>query len=440
VFSDGGRILGLGDLAAWGMGIPIGKLDLYTVCAGVNPHRTIPLIIDAGCSGPEGNTDRLVIRDHPLYTGSKRPRLTHTSEANTVVNSAYYGQDSIIMEFMQAATDLFGKRCLLQFEDFNSNDAFPLLAEYRTKFLTYNDDIQGTASVTIAALFGALRLRDPSIRNILEQLRKETFLFHGAGSANLGAVSLLKDVAGVPASKIFVTNSRGLIWRSEDGSQGSFRNEEQKAVAVVGKPSFGTDLKTIVENVKPSCMVGAVGRDPGCFNKGIVEVMTKLNARPVIFALSNPKTQAELTAIDAYTWSEGKVIYGSGTMMDQVQLGGLTFAPGQVNNVYIFPGVSFGAICCQAKSIPDSFFLAAAEAVARALDSKDLDLSSVLPARDRIADVSLDVAVSVVMKAQEQGLADRILGSTEAEVRHAVASMRWTPSVAGVQARIKLSL
>merc|ERR1719321_1865193 len=182
VFSDGNRILGLGDLGAWGMGIPIGKLDLYTVCAGVTPNRTIPVIIDSGCTDRDGNTDKLLIRDHELYTGLKQDRVKHKSEAGTMVNSCYYGKDNLIEEFMQAAVDVFGKNCLLQFEDFNSNDAFPLLAEYREKFLTYNDDIQGTAAVALAGLLGAIKIQNPQETDLISALGKETFLFHGAGS------------------------------------------------------------------------------------------------------------------------------------------------------------------------------------------------------------------------------------------------------------------
>merc|ERR1719158_1438683 len=188
VFSDGGRILGLGDLSAWGMGIPIGKLDLYTVCAGVNPYRTVPVIIDSGCYDASGNTDKVVVRDSEHYTGLKQERVTHKSAAGTVVNSPYYGEGNMIEEVMQAASDLFGKNCLLQFEDFNSNDAFPLLDEYREKFLTYNDDIQGTASVAVAGLLGAVKLRKPECTDLISELKKEVFLFHGAGSANIGAL------------------------------------------------------------------------------------------------------------------------------------------------------------------------------------------------------------------------------------------------------------
>lgn len=432
VFTDGGRILGLGDLGTWGMGIPIGKLDLYTVCAGVNPYRTIPVVIDAGCHGPEGNTDRLQIRDHPRYTGHCQPRVTHKSPEGTVVNSAYYGDGNVIAEFMQSATELFGRNCLLQFEDFNSNDAFPLLAEYRDKYLSYNDDIQGTAGVAVAALLGALRLRDPSRCDLRDQLQKETYLFHGAGSANIGVMKLLRDEAGVPSTSIFVTNSRGLVWRAEDGgSAGNFRNEEQKAFAQVGEPAFDTrDLVALVERVKPSCVVGAVGVAPNCFTKPMVEALVRLNQlRPVIFALSNPKTQAEITAENAYTWSGGKAIFGSGTWFAPVDFGGKRHSPGQVNNVYIFPGMSFGAICCEAKTIPERFFMAAAEAVANSLDDEDINADQVVPRRDRIQEVSLNVATAVVLEAQSAGLAGKVLGDTPEAVKAALSGMRWMPSV-----------
>jgi malate dehydrogenase (oxaloacetate-decarboxylating)(NADP+) len=430
VFSDGGRILGLGDLGAWGMGIPIGKLDLYTVCAGVDPRRTVPVIIDAGCYDFNGNTDKLLIRDDEMYTGRRENRLTHVSEGGIAVNSSYYGPDSAIREFMQAAVQVFGKHCLLQFEDFNSNDAFPLLAEYRREFLTYNDDIQGTAAVTVAGLLGAVRLRTPDVQNLVSEMQKQTFLFHGAGSANIGALSLLANEAAVPRSQLFVTNSRGLVWRSADGKEGSHRNGEQKEFAVVGKPDFDTkDLVACIERLKPTCIIGAVGVQPGCFDRKVVDAMVRVNApqRPVIFALSNPKTQAEITAKDAYTWSEGAVIYGSGTAFLPVPVNGQVHEPGQVNNVYVFPGTSFGAVACKARCIPERAFMAAAEAVAATLDGKDFLADRVVPHPDRIRDVGLNVATSVVLCLQEAGLADVHLGETEAEVQAALRQKMWSP-------------
>jgi len=430
VFSDGNRILGLGDLGAWGMGIPIGKLDLYTVCAGVNPKRTIPVIIDAGCADSEANTDKLLIRDHEQYTGLKQDRVKHKSEAGTMVNSCYYGKDNLIEEFMQAAVDIFGKNCLLQFEDFHSNDAFPLLAEYREKFLTYNDDIQGTAAVAVAGIIGALKLRKPDCTELIAELKKEKFLFHGAGAANLGAMSLLHHEAGVPKENLFATNSRGVMWKSADGSETSCRNNEQKEFAQIGKPEYNSkDLVEAVENIKPTFIIGAVGVDPGCFTKKVTEKMVEVNkpTRPGIFALSNPKTQAEITSKDAYEWSGGTAIYGSGTAMESVEVAGQMRCPGQVNNVYIFPGMSFGAICCQAKSIPERFFMVAAEAVANTLNDDDMKVERVVPNMERIRDVGLNVAVAVVLEAQLMGLAGKTLGKDREEVKATLKGMMWAP-------------
>lgn len=356
--------------------------------------------------------------------------MTHTSPTGTVVNSAYYGENSIIDEFMQGACELFGRGCLMQFEDFNSNDAFPLLAEYRNKYLCYNDDIQGTAAVALAGLLGAMKLRSPDASDLRGMLSKETFLFHGAGSANLGIMTLLCE-AGVPKSSIFATNANGLIWRSEDGSKGTAQMEEQKAFAVLGEPSYDTkDLVALVENLKPSCVVGATGVCPNCFTKPMIEALVSLNAeRPVVFALSNPKSQSELTAENAYNWSGGKVIFGSGTWFGPVTCDGQVHSPGQVNNVFIFPGVSYGAVCCQASSIPDRLFLAAAEAVAHSLSEFEFQVNMVMPRRRRIAEVSQNVATAVVMEAQAMGIAGKSLGETREQVKAALSDMRWLPKL-----------
>ncbi|CAE7247026.1 ME1 [Symbiodinium sp. CCMP2592] len=458
VFSDGGRILGLGDLGAWGMGIPIGKLDLYTVCGGFDPFRVIPVIIDAGCSDASGNSAKLTIRDHALYTGLKQDRVKHVSAQGTEVNTAYYGPDSFIGEFMTAASELFGRSCLLQFEDFNSNDAFPLLEEYRSKFLTYNDDIQGTASVAIAAVLGGIKLNRPQSTDLLTDLKGLRLLFHGAGSANLGSASLMLKEAGVPASSILVTNSKGVIWKSPDGKKGTFKNDEQKSVASVGEPKGydPTNLVSIIKHHKPDVLVGAVGRAPGCFTEDspsvfaprvqggvgrassvwgqeVIKEMVAVQAakggafRPIIFSLSNPSTQAEVTAEDCYKFSGGRAIFGSGTKFEPVTVQGKIRAPGQVNNFFIFPGVSFGAMCCEASHIPDRLFMEAAEAVANSLDKADMELDSVLPSTGRIREVGHNVALRVVLAAQEAGLAQKKLGDTAEAVSAELAAKRWEP-------------
>ena len=203
------------------------------------------------------NTARLEVREDASYTGSKRDRVVEQSAAGTRVNSAYYGEGNVIEEFMTAATDLFGTNCLLQFEDFNSNDAFPLLETYRERFLCYNDDIQGTAAVTVAGILGAIKLKNPAETDLIGALRKETFLMHGAGSANIGTLSLLQNEGKVPAHQMTVTNSRGIIWVSEDGEHGNFRNEAGETLLT----STGT-------TVHPPCMRSCYSRTFVCVGGG----------------------------------------------------------------------------------------------------------------------------------------------------------------------------
>eukprot|EP00944_MAST-04C_sp_MAST-4C-sp1_P010063 g10063.t1 len=440
VFSDGGRILGLGDLGAWGMGIPIGKLDLYTAVGGVHPARTMPVIIDAGNMDPQGNSAHLTIREHESYTGTRCDRARVRNDAGALVNAAYYGEDNMINEFMNAAVEVFGDKVLLQFEDFNSNDAFPLLERTRHTFLTYNDDIQGTAAVTVAGILGALKLKYPKETDLLKKVRNETIVFFGSGSANLGAASLLNSQeGGMPLKNIFMTGSRGLIWKDEDGTHGTFRNNEQKAFAVCPEPKWNhKELIDIVSNVKPTVLVGAAGHAPGAFTKEVVEKMVEVNSeggddedpshRPVIFALSNPTSQAEATSNEVYTYSKGHAIYGSGTGMPAVTVAGHTYHPGQVNNVYIFPAMSFAAIHCHAKEITDGLFLVAAQAVANSLNEDDLAKDRVIPHIDRIRDVARNVATSVILACQENGLAQKHIGKDWKEVYSSVSEAMYSPT------------
>jgi len=235
-------------------------------------------------------------------------------------------------------------------------------------------------------------------------------------------------------SKLFVTGSRGLIWKSEDGKEGCFRNNEQKEFAHNGKPTWEhTKLPGIIENTGCTTLVGAVGVAPGCFDKEVIEAMCKVDMnsshRPIIFALSNPKSQAECTATDCYKFSNSRAIYGAGTFFDPVTVEGQERCPGQVNNVYIFPGVSFGAVVCEAKTIPESFFMVAAQAVANSLVDEDMKADRVVPSRDRLREVALNVATAVVMEAQKMGLAQRTLGKSEAEVKAAVQALMWEPGM-----------
>lgn len=204
----------------------------------------------------------------------------------------------------------------------------------------------------------------------------------------------------------------------------------------MGKPTFdGKDLVAAVEHIRPTSIIGAVGRDPGCFSKGVVEAMLRVNgaSRPGVYALSNPKTQAEITSADCWTWSAGKAIYGSGTGMESLELGGKMFCPGQVNNVYIFPGMSMGTVSCQASTIPERLFMVAAEAVANSLDVEDLKTDRVVPHPNQIRAVGLNVATAVVLEAQRMGLAGKTLGKDASEVKEALQGMMWSPEGNGAQ-------
>lgn len=231
------------------------------------------------------------------------------------------------------------------------------------------------------------------------------------------------------------------MWRSADGAEGSFRNEEQKEFAIIGKPEFdSTDLVACIEKLKPTCIIGAVGVKPGCFDRKVVDAMVQVNAphRPVMFALSNPKTQAEITAQDAYSWSQGAVIYGSGTAFPSFKVDGHVREPGQVNNVYVFPGMSFGAVACKARSIPEGAFMVAAEAVAQTLNESDLQADRVVPHPDRIRDVGLNVATAVVLHLQEAGLAELSLGDSQAEVRAVLSKKMWAPDTESISLRSRM--
>lgn len=244
-------------------------------------------------------------------------------------------------------------------------------------------------------------------------------------------MKLLADVVGVPKSQLWATNSRGVLWVSDDGIEGNFKNGQQLEFARRGKLDWDmTVLTNIIEHVRPAILVGATGKSPGCFDQQVIETMVRVNEgqRPGIFALSNPMTKADVTAADAIAWSRGVVIYGSGTAFLSFQYEGRSIEPGQVNNVYVFPGVSFGAICCEAETVPEGFFMVAAEAVAKSLTQAELEVDRCMPHPDRLREVSLNVATAVVLEAQRKGVAGRILGSDEETVKAALQAKMWSPS------------
>jgi malate dehydrogenase (oxaloacetate-decarboxylating)(NADP+) len=379
VVTDGERILGLGDLGTFGMGIPVGKLSLYTACAGVHPRLCLPVTLDVG-------TDNEALRGDPLYTGLRQPRLR---------GPAY---DELVDEFIQGATRLWPK-VLIQFEDFANVNAFRLLHTYQPRLCTFNDDIQGTAAVTLAGIYSALRLTGG-------RLADQTILFLGAGEAGIGIGDLIVAALrgeGVEADQArrhcWFVDSKGLVVKGRDSLA-----EHKLAYAHPHPPC--RDLLSAVQALRPTILIGVSGM-PGTFTRPVVEAMAALNRRPVILALSNPTSKAECTAEEAYTWTGGRAIYASGSPFAPVTLQGKTHVPGQGNNAYIFPGVGLGVMACEARRVTDEMFSQAARTLARMVLESDLEMGRIYPCLKRLREISAAIAVSVAEVAYEQRLARR---------------------------------
>jgi malate dehydrogenase (oxaloacetate-decarboxylating)(NADP+) len=377
VVTDGERILGLGDLGAYGMGIPIGKLGLYTAFAGVNPYYCLPVMLDVG-------TDNSKLHEDPMYIGLNRKR----------VRGAEY--DALIEEFVAGIERHFPK-ALIQWEDFGNSNAFRILGNYRNRVLSFNDDIQGTAAVALAGILGALRLSGG-------KLRDQKLLFLGAGEAGTGIAGLVTTAA--MQEGLSEEEARGLSWFVD--SQGLVVKSREGLAA--HKLPYAHDhapvatLAEAVEALKPTVLIGVAGAAKA-FTKEIVEKMSAYNKRPVIFALSNPTSKTECTAEEAYSWSGGRAIFASGSPFPPVHLDGKTFVPDQGNNVYIFPGVGFGALVANASRVTDGMFLTAAEKLASLVGDDDLEKGRVFPSLARIRDVSAAIAAAVAEQAWNEGLA-----------------------------------
>lgn len=378
VVTDGERILGLGDLGTNGMGIPVGKLSLYTACAGINPAYSLPITLDVGT-----NNENLL--NDPFYLGLAQRRVT---------GQAY---DDFIEEFVMAVQKRFPK-ALIQFEDFGNHNAFRLLQKYRERLCTFNDDIQGTAAVSLAGLYSALRLTGG-------RLQDHTFLFLGAGEAGIGIADLIVAgiaaegvPAGVARQKCWFVDSRGLVVKSRTDLA------EHKLPYAHDYP-FLPDLLTAVETLRPTALIGVSGQGQ-TFTQTIVEKMGQFNARPIIFALSNPTSKSECTAEQAYQWTSGRAIFASGSPFNPVTLpNGQTLFPGQGNNAYIFPGVGLSIVSCGSRHVSDEMFMAAAKALAAKVTDDELAEGRVYPALNRIREVSAGIATAVAQVAYDQGLA-----------------------------------
>lgn len=377
VVTDGGRILGLGDLGANGMGIPIGKLALYTACAGVPPSRCLPVTLDVG-------TDTASIRDDRFYLGRRVPRLG---------GEAY---DELVDEFVTATQQVF-PGVVVQFEDFNNANAFRLLARYRDRLCCFNDDIQGTGAMGLAGLYAAARITGRKISD-------ERILFLGAGEACLGVgaavVSALQREGLTPEqarSRCLFIDSRGtVVTRRSD-------LPVHKRVFAQDRASL-PDLVATIETFRPTVLFGACGH-AAVLTQPALEAMAKSCAQPVVFALSNPTSRSECTAEQAYTWTGGRAIFASGSPFEPVTLDGRAHAPGQANNSYVFPGVGLGLLVSGAKRVTDTMFAAAATSLASQVTESDLAVGRIFPLQTRMRDVARAVASAVARVAFDEGLA-----------------------------------
>jgi len=377
VVTDGERILGLGDLGVQGMGIPIGKLALYTACAGIAPERCLPVTIDVG-------TDNPTLRDAPFYPGLQQPRVR---------GDAY---DRLIDEFVDAVTERF-PHAVLQWEDFGTDNAFHLLARHRHHVRSFNDDIQGTAAVTLAGLLSATRITGGGLAG-------QRILFLGAGSAATGIGDLIVAdlvAGGMPEVEAlrhcWFVDSTGLVTAGRDRlAPHKMRFAHDHAPV--------DDLHTAVRTLRPTALIG-VAAQAGAFTETIVAEMAAHNDRPIIFALSNPTSKAECTAEQAYRWSDGRALFASGSPSAPVEWQGQRFEPRQANNVYVFPGIGLGVIRTQATSVSDEMFRAAAHALAEGLGVEQLEKGALYPTLDTIRDTSVRIASAVAREAVRTGLA-----------------------------------
>jgi malate dehydrogenase (oxaloacetate-decarboxylating)(NADP+) len=375
VVTDGGRILGLGDLGVNGMGIPIGKLSLYTACAGVPPELCLPVTLDVG-------TDNESLRADPYYLGERQPRIT---------GELY---DALLEEFV-AATQAVFPGVIVQFEDFNNLCAFRLLERYRHALCCFNDDVQGTGAMGLAGLYAAGRITGRT-------LGEQRILFVGAGEACLGIGAIVNAAM-----------------RREGLSEREARQRclfiDSKGTVVVGRADLPAhkrpfaqdrapmpDLLASIEDFKPTVLIGACAQ-AGRFTRPVLQAMSRLNERPVVFALSNPTSKAECTAEEAYQWTDGRVVFASGSPFDPVTCAGRVYSPGQGNNSSIFPGVGLGLLMSGARRVTDEMFLAAADALASQVSEADLHEDRVFPPAGRMREVAAAVAVAVATVAYEQG-------------------------------------
>lgn len=405
VVSDGERILGLGDQGAGGMGIPIGKLCLYTACAGIHPRTTLPILLDTGTNNPD------LIND-PLYIGWRHERIR---------GSEY---DEFIDMFVKAVKKRF-PNVLLQWEDFAKNNAAPLLERYRDQLCTFNDDIQGTAAVATGTLLAAINVAKT-------QLKDQRVVILGAGSAGTGISELIiqamkeEGLSSEEAhSRFYLIDRKGLITSDSTHLLPFQEPFAQKLSAIAewkleepGQISF----KDVIKNAKPTLLIGVSGQG-GAFTEEIIREMATHVDRPIIFPLSNPTSKSEATPEDLLKWTDGKAIIGTGSPFGTVNKNGKNFRIDQTNNSYIFPGMGLGLLAVKARRVTDGMFMAAARALADASPSKTDPEANLLPLLSKIREISFKVALAVAQTAVKEGHSDCPVEKIEHEIRKNM----WTP-------------
>jgi len=375
--TDGGRILGLGDIGANGMGIPIGKLQLYTACAGVPPQYLLPMYLDAGTNNEQYLHD-------PLYLGLRKTRPA-TEELYSFVD-----------EFVEAVQELY-PRCCIHFEDWTGVDAVHLLQRYRDKYCVYNDDVQGTAGIVLAGMINAAKIKGT-------KLSDEKYLFLGAGSAGIGLANLLCSAMVQEGLTLKQAQDRVSMF-DINGLLETTRTDLvdfQKPYAHKHAPT--RDFIAAIESIKPTTIIG-VSTIGGAFTQNVVESLSRINQRPVILALSNPTDHAECTAEQAYAWSKGKAIYAAGVQFAPVHLHGQIFLPGQANNFYIFPAIGMAIFATQASRVTDEMFIEAARAVADQVPLDLLNQGLIYPLQSNILETEIQTAARVAKLVFDSGLA-----------------------------------